>query len=143
MANQQGLPYLTTPDGVRLRSTRCEDCAAATFPPAESCPQCGSMQVAEELLPGTGVLWTWTSQSVRPKSPPYAGAEPVEEYRPFWVGYVQFPGGICVEGRLVGEGDAAPSIGSPMTVVEADLAHDAAGDPVSSYAFARAAVEGN
>lgn len=48
-------------------------------------------------LPRTGTLWSWTSQSFRPKSPPYRGPEAFE---PYGVGYVQLDDALIVEGRL-------------------------------------------
>lgn len=48
-------------------------------------------------LPARGVLWSWTSQSFRPKSPPYTGPEAFE---PYAVGYVQLGDMLIVEGRL-------------------------------------------
>lgn len=48
-------------------------------------------------LPRRGKLWSWTSQSFRPKSPPYGGPEAFE---PYAVGYVQLGDMLIVEGRL-------------------------------------------
>nr|WP_271209815.1 OB-fold domain-containing protein [Rhodococcus wratislaviensis]GLK34580.1 hypothetical protein GCM10017611_14280 [Rhodococcus wratislaviensis] len=55
-----------------------------------------SDQEVVELAP-EGLLYTWTSQEFPPPSPP---ALPDGEFRPFGVGYVQFPEGLLVEGRL-------------------------------------------
>lgn len=44
-----------------------------------------------------GTLWSWTVQSFRPKSPPYAGPE---HFAPFALGYVELPGEVIVETRL-------------------------------------------
>jgi len=46
----------------------------------------------------TGKLWSWTVQRYRPKSPPYAGPE---TFTPWIVGYVELPGEVIVEARLV------------------------------------------
>jgi len=53
----------------------------------------------EAPLSPTGRLWSYTVQRFRPKSPPYAGPEAFE---PYVVGYVELPGQVIVEGRLVG-----------------------------------------
>jgi uncharacterized protein len=45
-----------------------------------------------------GTLWSYTVQRFPPKSPPYAGPEPFE---PFALGYVELPGEVIVESRLV------------------------------------------
>ncbi|MFC9841075.1 Zn-ribbon domain-containing OB-fold protein [Rhodococcus sp. NPDC127530] len=55
-----------------------------------------SDQEVVELAP-EGLLYTWTSQEFPPPSPP---ALPDGEFRPFGVGYVEFPEGLLVEGRL-------------------------------------------
>ena len=48
-----------------------------------------------------GTLWSWTVQSFRPKSPPYAGPE---QFTPFALGYVELPGEVIVETRLTQTG---------------------------------------
>ena len=61
-------------------------------------------QAAEDYdtvpLPRTGTLWSWTIQAFLPKSPPYAGTESPETFRPYAVGYVQLGDMLIVEGRL-------------------------------------------
>jgi uncharacterized protein len=52
------------------------------------------------LLPRSGTLWSWTIQAFRPKSPPYAGSEGPEAFKPYAVGYVQLGDVLIVEGRL-------------------------------------------
>ena len=44
-----------------------------------------------------GKLWSWTIQGFEPKAP-YAGPQP---FRPFGVGYVELPGEVIVETRLM------------------------------------------
>ena len=73
-----------------------------------------------------GTLWSWTTQGFEPKEP-YSGPQP---FQPFLIGYVELPGEVIVETRIV---DATPSdlfIGMPMTfaVVPFD-------DARSTYAF--------
>jgi uncharacterized OB-fold protein len=127
----------TTADGrPRLIGSACRACGTLAFPQQPSCPRCCSEDVAAELLPAEGTLWSWTVQRFPPKSPPYAGGE--AEFRPFAVGYVALPGGIAVQGRLTGAG--APDgyrIGMPMRLVlEPFLRRD--GTTVAAYAFAPA-----
>lgn len=52
-----------------------------------------------------GRLWSWTSQNFLPK-PPYIGpgageGESPEDFEPFLIGYVELPGEVIVESRLV------------------------------------------
>lgn len=49
-------------------------------------------------LPREGVIWSWTVQRFRPKSPPYAGPE---AFVPYAIGYVQLGDMVIVETRLV------------------------------------------
>ena len=73
-----------------------------------------------------GTLWSWTTQGFEPKAP-YSGPQP---FQPFLIGYVELPGEVIVETRIV---DATPAdliIGMPMefAVVPFDGAR-------STYAF--------
>lgn len=52
-----------------------------------------------EELPASGTLWAFTVQRFRLKSPPYAGPE---QFEPYAVGYVELPGAIIIESRIVG-----------------------------------------
>jgi uncharacterized protein len=112
--------------GLVLVGGRCQDCSAVAFPRTGSCARCTGEQVVEEVLPTRGVLWSWTIQHFRPKTP-YDGPE---EFTPYGVGYVDL-GNVIVEARLtVTEG---LSIGMPMTLVE-----DAYSTSAATYAFALA-----
>lgn len=73
-----------------------------------------------------GTLWSWTTQGFEPKEP-YSGPQP---FQPFLIGYVELPGEVIVETRIV---DAVPAdlvIGMPMefAVVPFD-------DARATYAF--------
>lgn len=73
-----------------------------------------------------GTLWSWTTQGFEPKEP-YSGPQP---FQPFLVGYVELPGEVIVETRIV---DAAPAdlvIGMPMEFVVVPF-----DDARSIYAF--------
>lgn len=65
-------------------------------------------------LSRTGTLWSWTSQDFRPKSPPYTGPE---AFTPYLVGYVELPGQVIVETRIVDATLADLSLGLPMELV--------------------------
>jgi uncharacterized OB-fold protein len=98
-------------DGPRLVGGRCAACAAYAFPLRERCAACGGA-LERTLFPRRGTLWTWTTQGFDPPTPPYlpgAGA-----FEPFLVGYVELPGVLRVEGRIVA---AEPRIGMELEVV--------------------------
>lgn len=73
-----------------------------------------------------GTLWSWTTQSFEPKEP-YSGPQP---FQPFLIGYVELPGEVIVETRIVDASPADLIIGMPMefAVVPFD-------DARSTYAF--------
>ncbi|MBN8844422.1 MAG: OB-fold domain-containing protein [Sphingomonadales bacterium] len=73
-----------------------------------------------------GTLWSWTTQGFEPKEP-YSGPQP---FQPFLIGYVELPGEVIVETRIVDAAPADLAIGMPMTF--AVVAFD---DRRSTYAF--------
>lgn len=89
----------------------------------------GKDQVA---VASEGLLWSWTVQRFRPKSPPYAGPEAFE---PFAVGYVAFADQLIVEGRLANVDFDAISIGMPMRTIVVPFATEADGSVITTYAF--------
>jgi len=78
-----------------------------------------------------GTLWSYTIQRYRPKSPPYAGPEAFE---PWPVAYVELPGELIVEARLVNVDFAEIRIGMALELAFVLLDPDAA-EPVMIHAF--------
>lgn len=78
-----------------------------------------------------GTLWSYTIQRYRPKSPPYAGPDAFE---PWAVGYVELPGEVIVETRLVNVAFDAIHIGMALELTLVPL-DPAAADPVMIHAF--------
>jgi uncharacterized OB-fold protein len=74
-----------------------------------------------------GMLWSWTRQEFEPKAP-YRGPQP---FGPYLVGYVELPGEVIVETRLVGAtlGDLALGMAMRLVIVPFD-------DSTSTFAFA-------
>lgn len=60
-----------------------------------------------------GTLWSWTEQAFEPKEP-YAGPKP---FQPYLIGYVELPGEVIVESRLVDATLADLRLGLPMELV--------------------------
>jgi uncharacterized OB-fold protein len=85
----------------QLIGSRCTSCGAHTFPRQEGCPRCSGTDTEDALLSSRGTLWTWTTQEFRPKTPPFTGPETEESFEPFLLGYVELPGQLKVETRLV------------------------------------------
>ncbi|MET7333479.1 OB-fold domain-containing protein [Nonomuraea sp. NPDC005650] len=121
----------------RLVGARCDGCGAVTFPTQDLCPRCGSDGMITLHLAERGRLWTWTTQTYRPKSPPYAGSGS-DPFVPFALGYVELPDGVLVETRLVVDEGEEPRIGAEMELclVPFPLGGDADdGDVVTTFAF--------
>jgi uncharacterized protein len=82
-----------------------------------------------------GTLWSWTVQRFLPKSPPYAGPETPETFKPFAIGYVELPNQIIVEARIVEAPFEELHIGMPMTLTTIPFNRDVNGDEIVTYAF--------
>jgi len=88
-------------------------------------------------LSGEGRLWSYTVQRFRPKTPPYIGDDDEQSFKPFAVGYVEFPGQVIVEGRIRIDDVSRLRIGLPMRVELEPFATSSRGE-VITYAFAPA-----
>ena len=85
-------------------------------------------------LCGEGHLWSFTVQRFRPKTPPYIGDDDEKTFRPFAVGYVEFPGQLIVEGRIEIDDFSKLRIGQPMCLSLAPFATSSRG-VLTTYAF--------
>jgi uncharacterized OB-fold protein len=82
-----------------LLATRCGRCGDRTFPPAGACPRCWERRdLHTEPLPRRGTLRAFSVVHV-----PQPGID-----APYAVGYVDFPGGVRVCGRLAGWDELRP-----------------------------------
>jgi len=86
-----------------------------------------------ELQP-EGALWSYTVQRFRPKTP-FNGDGDDRDFRPYGVGYVELPGELIVEARLVANDLAALTIGEPMRITTEAYRTDESGELVLTYAF--------
>lgn len=114
---------------LRLIASRCGACDQVDFPARRRCSRCRG-EVARHLLPRRGTVWTWTTQSFAPVSPPYAVEGP---HIPFVVSYVDLDG-CCVETRLDMPEGRDPVIGEQVELVQLTLTVTDVGEVVS-YAF--------
>lgn len=96
----------------------------------------GIEEDSEEVLLGTrGTLWTWTIQGFLPKTPPYAGPETLENFKPYGVGYIELPGEVIVEARLTESNPDKLEIGMEMELVIFKFKEDDEGNDVMTFAF--------
>ena len=123
------------PGPPRMLASRCHRCAALAFPVQSGCARCGSVDLAAVELPPDGTVWTWTSQEFMPPSPPYAGPEAAGTFTPYYVGFVELAGELCVEARLTGFGARQPRIGEQVTLTVLPFGTDEAGNEVVIPAF--------
>lgn len=122
-------------DDPRLIGGRCRECGEISFPRQDSCPACCAEAVEEYLLAPQGTLWSWTTQGFLPKSPPYAGPETPETFRPYGVGYVELPGEVRVEARLTESDPDKLRIGAPMKLAIIPFSSDPEGREIMTFAF--------
>jgi uncharacterized OB-fold protein len=119
---------------IALLGSGCQACSAIAFPAAGSCARCASTQVEMIELPNRGRLWTWTVQRFMPK-PPYRSSETELSFQPFGLGYVELPGALRVESRLLESNPDKLSIGSEMQLVLYTHRVDPDGTRILNYAF--------
>jgi uncharacterized OB-fold protein len=122
-------------DEPELLGSRCTACGVMTFPTQPDCPRCYGSDMETTPFARRGTLWTFTTQEFVPKSPPYARQETEETFRPFAVGYVEFPGQARVEGRIDTADLDSLAIGMEMEVVVVPFMEDDDGNEVVTYAF--------
>jgi uncharacterized OB-fold protein len=95
---------------IRLIGARRKSDGRMVFPAPEGAEAANYDRVP---LSPDGVLWAFTIQRFRPKSP-YAGADDDATFRPYAVGYVEIPGEVIVESRLETSDFANLRVGAPM-----------------------------
>jgi uncharacterized OB-fold protein len=117
--------FKTTPE-LRLIGGRDRQSGRLLFPPP------GDAKSFEPVdLPNRGLLWSYTVQRFAPKSPPYRGEEPFADYA---VGYVELPGALIVESRLVDVAFDRLRVGMPMELTTFTLRSDERGG-ILMFAF--------
>ena len=118
-------------DGPRLIAGRAKQDGAVRFPRPTGAD--AALYDDMELAP-EGRLWSYTVQRFRPKTPPYIGDDTEASFKPFALGYVEFPGEVIVEGRILVDNPATLKIGLPMRVAVETFATSTRG-LVTTYAF--------
>jgi uncharacterized OB-fold protein len=118
------------PDGVRLVAGRRRSDGKFAFPLPGGPAGADYERVTLDRI---GLLWSWTIQRFCPKSPPYAGGD-AASFRPFAIGYVEIPGQIIVEARLLAAFDSL-HLGMRMVVDTVPIWTAADRSEMISYAF--------
>lgn len=103
------MPEADTPRGpVTVAALRCVACGALDPGPRELCAACGSPDLVEQALPGTGSLVSWTI--IRRAPTRFKGQAP---YR---IAVVELTAGVRITGRLRGAPDDM-QLGTPLVAV--------------------------
>lgn len=118
-------------DSARLLAGRRRSDGKLLFP-YPSGPEAENYELFE--LTPEGALWSWTVQRFRPKSP-FDGRGDDRDFKPYAVGYIELPGELIVESRIVVDRFETLKIGLPMRITTEAYAENAAGEPVLTYAF--------
>ena len=85
-------------------------------------------------LSNKGKLWTWTVQRFLPKTPYIEQVAP-EDFKPYAVGYIELPGEIMVESRLVGIDPKELEIGMEMELTIEPFVKNEEGEELLIFAF--------
>lgn len=117
----------------RLVGSRCMDCQTVYFPQTSFCrnPQCHAKHVGRFLLPGRGVLHSFTIQRYRP--PPVFR---VDDWSPYAIGLIDLGEGVQVMAMLSGIALDEIHIGMALRLMVEPLYTDAERGPVLTYKFA-------
>ncbi len=118
-------------DATRLLAGRHRDSGKLKFPFPPG-PDGESYDIVE--LSPAGKLWSYTVQRFRPKTP-YNGSGTEADFKPYGVGYIELPGELIVESRIVADDFGALEIGQPMRITTEAYREDE-GEAVLTYAFA-------
>ncbi len=117
----------------RLRADECKDCGNVIFPINTACPKCGGTNLEEIKLKTKGTLWTWTSQEYLTKG--LNDYKDPKDFKPYYLGYVELPGQVRVESRLLVDDASALKIGMEMEMVIVPFRVEPDGTETMIYAF--------
>ena len=117
----------------RLVGARCLDCQALYFPQAGFCcnPQCQGKRVERFLLPGRGMLHSFTIQRYRPPA-----LFRMDDWSPYAIGLVDLGEGLQVMAMLSEIALDEIRIGIALRLVFEPLYTDAERGQVLTYKFA-------
>ena len=95
---------------LNVKVTRCISCGRFYTPPAYFCRFCRSEKLGEAVIPGRGVLYTYSTV--------YAPLSALENEAPYTMVLVELREGIKVMGRLVNPFSEKLAIGVPVELIE-------------------------
>jgi uncharacterized OB-fold protein len=120
--------WFTSGEQPALLGSRCRECRATYFPPAEGfCrnPACQGESFEPVPLSRRGTVWSYTDARYQPPAPYIPAGDP---YVPFALAAVELPEGLVVLGQLAeGYGVADVRVGSEVELVVETLYVDESG----------------
>jgi uncharacterized OB-fold protein len=110
---------------LRLMGGACRACGALSFPKAQVCAECLSLDIGDRALSSEGELYSFSRVHMAPKGWDV----------PYVIGYVDLPEGLRVLAHI-DESHGAPRISGKVRLGEGRVGSDANGDVLTSYVFA-------
>lgn len=108
----------------QLAAGKCPNCQVSFFPAPDVCAVCMGSDLTREFLSPKGRLYSFTSVEVAPASTPH----------PYILGYVDFPEGVRVLGRV--ESESLSTLQLDMEVeVRVDERKSSDGEVEVNYVF--------
>lgn len=101
----------------------CRSCGTRMFPKMAVCSSCMSEDMAEEDLPATGTLYSFTQVHVGP----------AQWLKPLTVGYVDLPNGVRVFSHL--RPTPGLAIGATVSLTSGKVGVAADGAPLTTFMF--------
>ncbi len=120
-------------DEPNLKANQCNDCGNVIFPINTACPKCGGTSLKDIKLKNKGTLWTWTSQNYHTKG--LNDYKDPKDFKEYYLGYVELPGQVRVESRLLVNDAAELKIGMEMEMVIVPFRAEPDGTETMIYAF--------
>jgi uncharacterized OB-fold protein len=110
---------------LRLKGGACRVCQALSFPKAQVCAECLSLEIDDRALSAQGELYAFSRVHLAPQGWDV----------PYIIGYVDLPEGLRVLAHI-DETHRAPHIGDTVSLGEGRVGADAKGNALTSYVFA-------
>jgi uncharacterized OB-fold protein len=111
-------------EGLRLRGGRCAECGALSFPKAQVCTECLSLDVQDAALSNEGVLYSYSRVHLAPKGWDL----------PYVLGYVDLPEGVRVLSHI-DDKKIAPVVGARVRLGERRVGVAEDGVVQTTYVF--------
>ena len=107
MSVQRFRPY--TAQRYRLEAKKCKQCGKVHFPPRLVCDKCGGREFETFILPGKGIILTYTIVRLP--------ADDFKYYKPIPIAIVELENGVRITGQITDADIDGVQIGKPVRIV--------------------------